>query len=153
MQIAPTRPTFLQYPSLLPSLLMEPKSVYICPLRKGLGVCVLGSPHLWHAYLTGSRLAQSGCLNISRQTISQKHDASVSDLYLNPFRLVKLLPKSCNKVCNVCSEAVCSHTVRLLGTREIKDVKGKELVPVPVAGPAFRCGVKFVIFYVFGSFL
>lgn len=32
-------------------------------------------------------------------------------------------------------------------------MKGKERVPVPVAGPAFRCGVKFVIFYVFGSFL
>lgn len=34
-----------------------------------------------------------------------------------------------------------------------RDVKGKELVPVPVAGPAFRSGVKFVIFYVFSSFL
>lgn len=34
-----------------------------------------------------------------------------------------------------------------------RDVKGKERVPVPVAGPAFRGGVKFVIFYVFGSFL
>ena len=32
-------------------------------------------------------------------------------------------------------------------------MKGKERVPVPVAGPAFRGGVKFVIFYVFGSFL
>ena len=32
-------------------------------------------------------------------------------------------------------------------------MKGKERVPVPVAGPAFRSGVKFVIFYVFGSFL
>lgn len=34
-----------------------------------------------------------------------------------------------------------------------RDVKGKERVPVPVAGPAFRSGVKFVIFYVFSSFL
>lgn len=34
-----------------------------------------------------------------------------------------------------------------------RDVKGKERVPVPVAGPAFRGGVKFVIFYVFSSFL
>lgn len=34
-----------------------------------------------------------------------------------------------------------------------RDVKRKERVPVPVAGPAFRGGVKFVIFYVFGSFL
>lgn len=32
-------------------------------------------------------------------------------------------------------------------------MKGKERVPVPVAGPAFRGGVKFVIFYVFSSFL
>lgn len=32
-------------------------------------------------------------------------------------------------------------------------MKGKERVPVPVAGPAFRGGVKFIIFYVFGSFL
>ena len=32
-------------------------------------------------------------------------------------------------------------------------MKGKERVPVPVAGPAFRSRVKFVIFYVFGSFL
>lgn len=32
-------------------------------------------------------------------------------------------------------------------------MKGKERVPVPVAGPAFRGGVKFVIFYMFGSFL
>lgn len=32
-------------------------------------------------------------------------------------------------------------------------MKGKERVPVPVAGPAFRGGVKFVIFYVFGGFL
>lgn len=39
------------------------------------------------------------------------------------------------------------------GTREVIDVKGKERVPVPVAGPAFRGGVKFIIFYVFSSFL
>lgn len=39
------------------------------------------------------------------------------------------------------------------GTREFRGVKGKERVPVPVAGPAFRSGVKFVIFYVFSSFL
>lgn len=32
-------------------------------------------------------------------------------------------------------------------------MKGKQRVPVPVAGPAFRGGVKFVKFYVFGSFL
>lgn len=32
-------------------------------------------------------------------------------------------------------------------------MKGKERVPVPVAGPAFRGGVKFIIFYVFRSFL
>lgn len=32
-------------------------------------------------------------------------------------------------------------------------MKGKQRVPVPVAGPAFRGGVKFVIFYVFSSFL
>lgn len=32
-------------------------------------------------------------------------------------------------------------------------MKGKERVPVPVAGPAFRGGVKFIIFYVFCSFL
>lgn len=32
-------------------------------------------------------------------------------------------------------------------------MKGKERVPVPVAGPAFRSGVKFIIFYVFRSFL
>lgn len=32
-------------------------------------------------------------------------------------------------------------------------MKGKQRVPVPVAGPAFRSGVKFVKFYVFGSFL
>lgn len=34
-----------------------------------------------------------------------------------------------------------------------RDVKGKERVPVPVAGPAFRGGVKFVMFYVLGGFL
>lgn len=34
-----------------------------------------------------------------------------------------------------------------------KDVKGKELVPVPVAGPALGSGVKFVMFYVLSSFL
>lgn len=39
------------------------------------------------------------------------------------------------------------------GAREVIDVKGKERVPVPVAGPAFRGGVKFIIFYVFSSFL
>ncbi len=32
-------------------------------------------------------------------------------------------------------------------------MKGKERVPVPVAGPAFGSGVKFVMFYVLGSFL
>ena len=32
-------------------------------------------------------------------------------------------------------------------------MKGKERVPVPVAGPAFRGGVKFVMFYVLGGFL
>lgn len=32
-------------------------------------------------------------------------------------------------------------------------MKVNERVPVPVAGPAFWCGVKFVIFYVFGGFL
>lgn len=32
-------------------------------------------------------------------------------------------------------------------------MKGKQRVPVPVAGPAFRGGVKFVKFYVFSSFL
>lgn len=32
-------------------------------------------------------------------------------------------------------------------------MKGKERVPVPVAGPAFRGGVKFVMFYVFSGFL
>lgn len=39
------------------------------------------------------------------------------------------------------------------GARDFRDVKGKERVPVPVAGPAFWGGVKFVIFYVFSSFL
>lgn len=34
-----------------------------------------------------------------------------------------------------------------------KDVKVKELVPVPVAGPALGSGVKFVMFYVLSSFL
>lgn len=32
-------------------------------------------------------------------------------------------------------------------------MKGKERVPVPVAGPAFRGGVKFIMFYMFSSFL
>lgn len=32
-------------------------------------------------------------------------------------------------------------------------MKGKERVPVPVAGPAFGSGVKFVMFYVLGGFL
>lgn len=32
-------------------------------------------------------------------------------------------------------------------------MKGKERVPVPVAGPAFRGGVKFIMFYMLGSFL
>lgn len=48
----------------------------------------------------------------------------------------------------------CSRTVTIFGgTRVFRGVKGKERVPVPVAGPAFRGGVKFVIFYVFSSFL
>lgn len=34
-----------------------------------------------------------------------------------------------------------------------RDIKGKERVPVPVAGPAFRGGVKFVMFNVLGGFL
>lgn len=32
-------------------------------------------------------------------------------------------------------------------------MKGKERVPVPVAGPAFGSGVKFVMFYVLCGFL
>lgn len=39
------------------------------------------------------------------------------------------------------------------GRGEFRDVKGKERVPVPVAEPAFRGGVKFVMFYVLSGFL
>ena len=39
------------------------------------------------------------------------------------------------------------------GMGGFRDVKGKERVPVPVAGPAFRGGVKFVMFNVLGGFL
>ena len=39
------------------------------------------------------------------------------------------------------------------GEGGVRVVKDKERVPVPVAGPAFRGGVKFVMFYVLGGFL
>lgn len=85
------------------------------------------------------------------------HHRNLKSLFLvnifAPLGLVKLLLKSCYKVCNLGTQGAVVTPKDLWGTREFRDVKGKERVPVPVAGPAFRGGVKFVKFYVFGSFL
>lgn len=40
----------------------------------------------------------------SARIASQKPEESVSGKYFDPLRLVKLLPKSCNKVCNLGTE-------------------------------------------------
>lgn len=69
---------------------------------KGLRVCVFGTG--WQVYLTGSRLAQSGCS--PHQFASQKPVESVSGKYFDLLGLVKLLLKSCNKVCNLGTEGV-----------------------------------------------
>lgn len=74
--------------------------------------------------------------------------------YFDPLGLVELLHKSRYNVCNFgFVGVVVAWRDCFRGTRVFRGVKGKERVPVPVAGPAFRGGVKFVIFYVFGSFL
>lgn len=40
----------------------------------------------------------------SARIASQKPEESVSGKYFDPLGLVKLLPKSCNKVCNLGTE-------------------------------------------------
>lgn len=51
------------------------------------------------------------------QTIS--YLKAISDFFLNPFRLVKLLPKS-SQVCTFCSDVVGSHMVRPWGRGGLK---------------------------------